>query len=169
MRNFVSLAALAALTVACSEPAETPGEPAPTPDTAPQQPAPQPSAIEVQAMVYDEFSALVPPGLGCVFEGGDAILMVASAPDDRTARPEAAIKVSGVAVKLTGRATGGYIGMYGGDSAFEGQGYVVEIDRAEGDGTKVGVETTSWPARLTVRRPADGAMRELPGDWSCGA
>jgi S1-C subfamily serine protease len=116
-------------------------------------------------MSDDEFSAVVPPGFGCSFESVEDLLVVASGPDDNTAGYDAAIKIGGEVIALTGQETGGFDALVDGGT-FEGSGVTVRIARS-GDGRQAGIETTAWDAHLEAER--NGRRSALTGTWSCGA
>lgn len=151
--------------------ADIPSNDAPNADTAEQSAlAPPPPEFGLKPIVYDEFSPLIEPGLGCGFEAvsGDTIF-VATAPDDRYAVAKAVVKSGAAPVVLEADRAGGYEALQKGGSFSDGMDLSVTIRRDPGDGTLSGIETTSWPARLTVRGE-EGLTREYArGVYSCGA
>lgn len=169
MRATLIVMSLAALLAACGE-TQAPEPPrAPAPPAAPEPPtAPTPPAAPLETMVFDEFSSVVPPGLGCAFQTEAGVLFVASADDDRNATARAVIKTGGRLIPLTGRQTGGYAGLVEPESAYAGDGVAVTVAHDGGEGRLEGIETTVWPARLTLTR-GDGTAATLTGDWGCGA
>ena len=155
MRLPLACATLA-LAAACSDanPAKTPADPAS-------------ATITLTPMRFEEYASVVPPNLSCAFKADGGILLVASAPDDRAAEAAAVLKVDNALVRMTRSAAGGYRGLLDPSSTFQGRGYEVVIDRSAGEGRRDGVETTVWPASLTLQ-DADGRSR-LTGTWNCGA
>lgn len=163
--------AVAGLTLCGCGNEETP--PPPAPDVGgPLEPAPpapdtdggRGGPIALEAMVFDEFSSVVEPGLGCSFDS-DVVLLVASAPAEASATAQAAIKHGGVLIPLRSDGAGGFDALRGG-AHFEGGGFEVVVT-PHGDERQSGIETVSRDADLTVRR--DGAEGAYPGVWSCGS
>ena len=166
MVRLLTLTAAAALVVACAPPADDSAAAA-TPDpgvTEPASPA-ELAGLDVQPMTYEEFAAVVPPGLGCSFESGEDLLVVASGPDDNSAGHDAAIKIGDEVIALTGLETGGFDALVDGGT-FEGSGVIVRITRSS-DGRQAGIESTAWDAHLEAER--SGRQLALTGTWSCGA
>lgn len=152
------------LIAACSQPAEPD---AGAPDAAPPQAAPLQTGLRLEAMTNAEINGAVPPQLFCAFESEEAVLLAASAPDDQDARAQAVIKTDGRFIAMTRGEAGGYVGMRESGSTFTGGGYEARLSRQDGEGERVGVESTRWPAELIVTRGEDEAR--LTGAWICGA
>ena len=104
---------------------------------------------------------------GCSFEHEGEVLLIAGAPDDRTARGRGVVQIAGAEHLLTGQSTGGPEYMNSGPTMSDGD-YTVEVRRAEGEGEKAGIESTRWPADLVVRGGAAGERIYRPGTWTCG-
>ena len=150
--------------------ADVPSDDAPNAAAAEQPASAAPPEFGLKPIAYDEFSLLVEPGLGCSFEtkSGDTIF-VATAPDDRQAVAEAVVRSGATPVVLEADRAGGYAALQEGGSYSDGIDLSVTITRDPGEGTSNGIETTSWPARLTVRGE-EGSKREYArGVYSCGA
>lgn len=150
--------------------------PVPQPDIAPpgatfpprENKAPQPV---LSAMTYDEFSARIPSGTGCSFtpEGPDKpTLMIATAPIENDARAQAVIKLDGTVRILRSKAAGGYDRLREGAVLTNDQGVSVTVVRAKGEGQPEGIESTVWPATMTVRAAPD-RERIYKGSYGCGA
>lgn len=167
--TLVSLVAATALSAACTPPVDDAAtEPPPateasaTPDPSGGEPA---RALALQAMHFDEFSQVIAPGLGCAMEGGDAVILVASGPQDPNGRSQAVVKIDDEMILLSARDPGGYGALTEG-GVFEGADAIATVTTS-GDGDQSGMESTSWSASLTVRRGE--AEVTLPGHWTCGA
>lgn len=147
-------------------PADTP----PPPEREPEPLAPGGSGPQLQPMRFEEFSTVIEPGLGCSFalRDSDAALFVASAGDERSERPQGLVKLRDTLVPLRSDSAGGYQALVGG-AGMRSEALSVRVDRAEGDGEQVGIETTRWPATLTVTQDEGGTTVYRPGWYSCGA
>ena len=170
--TLVSLVAATALMAACTPPAddsavdpppatqgaETPTEPTPTGG----EPA---GTLALQAMHFDEFSQVITPGLGCSLEGGDAVVLVATCPQDPNGHSQAVVKIDDEMILLSARDPGGYEALTEG-GVFEGSGVSATVTTS-GEGDQSGMESTRWSGALTVSRGE--AEVTLPGDWTCGA
>jgi len=163
----IALTAAAALAAACSPAAETPAEDALPAERAGPPAAPDPAGGEpaLQAMQFDDFSQVIAPGLGCALEAGDAVMLVASGPDDPNGRSQAGVKIDDQMVLLSAREPGGYETLISG-GVFEGSGVTATVTTS-GEGDPSGMETTSWAGELIVSRENDSIT--MPGTWSCGA
>ena len=94
---------------------------------------------------------------------------MATAPDDPEVVAMAVIKAGTVPVVLDASKAGGYALLQSGGSFSNGIGLSVTITRNLGEGTAGEIETTSWPAHLTVLCE-EGLKREyLEGIYTCGA
>lgn len=134
-----------------------------TPGTVP----PEPAGPLLQPMTYGEFSRAVDAGTGCSFSADDNILFVATAPDDRTARAEGAVKYGGTVGAVNATKPGGYRALREG-GIFAGSDITLNVGRGAGAGTREGIESTKWLATLTVTELSVGD-RSYAGTWSCGA
>ena len=147
---------------------DSPQGPAPAESAgAPSVSDPAAASPALQPMVYDEFSTVVEPGLGCGFSADDQTLFVATAEPRDDVRAEGAVKLDGRLISLTRTEAGGYNALAEGGSFRGDDGLTIGIVRAPGEGTPSGTETRAWDANLTVMH--DGGRAELPGTWDCGA
>jgi hypothetical protein len=128
---------------------------------------PEPAGPLLQPMTYGEFSPVVASGMGCSFSADDKILFVATAPDDRRARAQGAIKYGGTVGTVNATKTGGFRTLREG-GIFAGSDITLNIGRGAGEGVRDGDESTKWPATLTVTELSVGD-RSYEGYWSCGA
>lgn len=134
----------------------------------PGTPRPEPAGPLLQPMAYAEFSPLVGAGLGCSFSSDDdRLLFVATAPDDRAARAKGAIKYGGTVGMVSATKPGGYQALRQG-GIFAGSDISLNVGRSGVPGQRDGVESTKWPATLTVTELSVGD-RSYAGEWSCGA
>ncbi len=128
---------------------------------------PDPAGPLLEAMTYGEFSPVVASGLGCSFSADDRILFVATAPDDRAARAQGAVKYGGTVGVVNATKPGGYQALRQG-GIFAGSDITLNVGRGTGKGSADGIESTKWPATLTVTELSVGD-RSYQGTWSCGA
>lgn len=174
--NLASMIAMTTLTATlaagCTPPSDEAAGETPAVETGTEQPSEPASsgdqtsdALALQAMHFDEFSQVIAPGLGCALEGGDAIILVATGPDDANTRSQAAVKIDDAMVLLTAHDPGGYETLTSG-GVFVGSGVTATVTTS-GEGELSGIESTSWSASVTVTRGEAGLT--LPGTWSCGA
>lgn len=146
-----------------AEGVETPQEPAATEDV-----GAAPASPVLQPMVFDEFSRVVEPGLGCGFSADDQTLFIATAEPREEVRAKGVVKLDKRLILVTRTEAGGYNALAGGGSFRGDTGLVIEIVRAPGEGTPSGTETRAWDASLTVTQEG-GGVAELSGTWDCGA
>ena len=180
MQRLAVLTAVAALAAACTPAAEAPADQtAGTEEPVTTGPAPDPSAgdptgevptdsrpvVTLQAMHFDEFSTVIEPGLGCAFEGGDAVLLVASGADSPSGGHAGVVKINGQLMRLTSSETGGYDALVDG-AAFSDARMTVTV-RLSGDAATEGYESTSRNGDLVLRYGS--TERSYPGAWTCGA
>ena len=132
----------------------------------PGTPRPAPAGPLLQAMSHGEFSPVVPAGSGCSFSADGKILFVATAPVDRAARAEGAIKYGGTVSTVNATKPGGFRALREG-GIFAGSDITLNVGRGAGAGTRDGEESTKWPATLTVTELSVGD-RSYAGEWSCG-
>ncbi len=171
--KWIAIAAVMSL-AACAE-AEPPADAAERPpgsaategaETAPASELSETSPT-LQPMVFDEFSTVVEPGLGCGFSADEQTLFVATADPRDEVRAEGAVKLDGRLVLVTRTEAGGYDALAEGGSFRGDGGLTIGIVRAPGEGTPSRTETRAWDATLTVMH--DGGRAELAGTWDCGA
>ena len=127
-------------------------------------------ALALQPIVYAEFSKLIEPGLGCSFQAEtDVLLLVATAMDEREDVAEAVVKTDAEAFVIKATQPGGYNAMRENGATFtKGSDLSIVIERNPGEGEPEGIESTVWPATMTVRQ--NGMKRTYTGGrWSCGA
>lgn len=128
-----------------------------------------PSALGLRVIAYDEFSPLIEPGTGCSFQTSRGeLVFVATAEPGGSDNAQAVINAGDGPRVLQGEAAG-YEGLVEGGE-FSGDGDIsLTIVREDGAGTPGEIETTSWPATLTLTGK-DGAER-IYGDgvYSCGS
>ncbi|NYH94334.1 hypothetical protein [Novosphingobium marinum] len=111
---------------------------------------------------------------GCAFrdEGGRELLSVGR-PDtfDRaagSAGPALGVaRIGGEVVELEAQTASAQYVEAG--PVLVGGGYTLRVDRAEGEGSPVGVESSEWPADLTVIAADSATTIYSPGTWRCGA
>lgn len=173
---FASLGLLAL--AACQQSAPTPAEGEPATPTATASVAPLPSATPAPAgpdhltlaPIAAGDAAVIADSMdnvgGCEFIGTDKrTLLSVGLPDSSTARGFGVARAGGVVVQAQTR-EGGRAAIEAGPSlAFEG--IVLDVAHGGGAGEKVGIETSAWPATLTVS-DADGASKDYEGRWACG-
>jgi hypothetical protein len=113
--------------------------------------------VHLQPLTRAEIEGQLEPGAGCDISRNGQPLLVAVA--------EAAIaRVNGRIVRLV---PGGPVGPSGG--FFTGPGVRISVGRASEEG-RVSDETTSWPAQVSARNPADEAgPTTFDAVWTCGA
>ncbi|TXC68837.1 hypothetical protein FSZ31_07665 [Sphingorhabdus soli] len=128
---------------------------------------PDPAGPLLQPMTYGEFSPVVASGTGCSFSADDQLLFVATAPDDRAARAQGAVKYGGTVGTLNATRPGGYRALRQG-GIFAGSDITLNVGRGTGKGSADAIESTRWPATLTVTELSVGD-RSYQGTWSCGA
>ena len=128
---------------------------------------PDPAGPLLQPMTYGEFSPVVASGTGCSFSADGELLFVATAPDDPAARAQGAVKYGGTVGQVNATKPGGYQALRQG-GIFAGSDITLNVGRGAGKGTADGVESTRWPATLTVTELSVGD-RSYQGSWSCGA
>ncbi|GGD52282.1 hypothetical protein GRI62_05540 [Erythrobacter arachoides] len=104
---------------------------------------------------------------GCSFEHNGETLFIAGAEDNRNARGNGVIQVSGVDRLLAGADLTGPAGIDAGPTMTDGE-YTVTVERGAGQGTAFGVESARWPAELVVRKDMKNEVRYAPGTWTCG-
>ena len=149
---------------------EPPASANPTPAPEPSQTADSDTDIALRPIVYDQFSPLIEPGLGCSFEDADGnLLFVATAPDERDATAEGVIDSGSGARVVEADTAGGYNALVEGGSFTGASETSVTVTRDGGEGTPEGIETTAWPARLVVRGENSGQRAYDGGQWACGA
>ena len=144
------------------------GTPAPGDASAPEQTAPPAPRPMLQNMTRDEFSNAIASGLGCSFQSGpqDGILLVATAPDDNRANGEGVVKIGDVptVMPFSGK---GYGALESGGT-FRTNALTITVKRGTGPGKKVGIETMSWPATMTIKTKT-GGENSYAGTYACGA
>ncbi len=122
--------------------------------------------LVLEPVTFSETLNIVRPGLGCSFIGGDdASLLFATGEDGADQPIQAAVKMNGGIIPLLGR--GGYSALEAGPT-LTSEALEVTIQRGEGEGEKVGVETMEWPATLTIAQD-EGGSASYEGRYSCGA
>lgn len=108
------------------------------------------------------------PALGaCSFAIGDETLLMVGTPIEDGARGKGVIQVAGVDRLLAGTRGYGPDGIQAGPTMTDGE-FTVRVVRADGEGEVTGRDTTSWDARLFVRKDAGEEIPYGPGTWSCG-
>lgn len=120
----------------------------------------------LEPVTFAEIVDVVQPGLGCSFINGDDESLLFATGEDGPSKPiQAAVKINGTMVPLIGR--GGYSALEKG-TTLSSEALEITVDRAEGEGEKVGVETLQWTATMTVSQDEGGA-KSYEGRYSCGA
>ena len=163
MRILTAVAMIASL-AACGEPAPAP-DPAPSPTATPTATL---AALDLQPMTYEEFSGLIEPGLGCSFQTGEDVLLVATAAMQPAEIAQGVAKLDGEPQVLTANEQGGYEALVDGATFASESGLTLTVTRTSEEGTPGEIETTSWPAELLATAP-DRADRRYTGSYSCGA
>lgn len=103
---------------------------------------------------------------GCEFIGNDKrTLLSVGLPDSTTAKGFGVARAGGLVVQAQTQEVGRAAIEAGPALAFEG--IVLDVAHAGGAGEAVGIETSAWPATLTVK-DSDGKSRAYPGNWACG-
>jgi len=121
---------------------------------------------ELEPITFSEIVDIVEPGLGCSFIVGDDDSLLFATGDDGAESPiQAAVKVRGIMVPLIGR--GGYSALEAG-TTLTSEALEVTVERSQGEGETVGVETLEWSATMTVVQD-EGGSRSYDGRYSCGA
>ena len=177
MHRILPLAAAALALAACSgseseAPAAPPGDEitAPPAPSTPSPTVPEQAPPVLEPMVYEEYTSLIEPGLGCSFSTADErLLLVSTAPMDESAIAEAVVKRDGKTMVLRAQDAGGYDALVNG-ATFAGEGALsARVERLPGEGTPGEIETTSWPATLTVMAHGETGTVYPEGKWNCGA
>ena len=120
----------------------------------------------LEPVTFAEIVDVVQPGLGCSFINGDDESLLFATGEDGPSKPiQAAVKINGTMVPLIGR--GGYSALEEGPT-LSSEALEIRVDRAKGEGEKVGVETLQWTATMTVSQDEGGA-KSYEGRYSCGA
>jgi hypothetical protein len=120
----------------------------------------------LEPVTFAEIVDVVQPGLGCSFINGDDESLLFATGEDGPSKPiQAAVKINGTMVPLIGR--GGYSALEEG-TTLSSEALEIRVDRAKGEGEKVGVETLQWTATMTVSQDEGGA-KSYEGRYSCGA
>lgn len=121
---------------------------------------------ELEPVTFAEIVDVVQPGLGCSFiNGNDESLLFATGEDGPSKLIQAAVKINGTMVPLIGR--GGYAALEEG-TTLSSEALEITIDRAKGEGEKVGVETLQWTATMTISQD-EGGTKSYEGRYNCGA
>ena len=163
MRILTAVAMIASL-AACGEPAPAP-DPAPSPTATPTATL---AALDLQPMTSEEFSGLIEPGLGCSFQTGEDVLLVATAAMEPAEIAQGVARLDGEPQVLTASEQGGYEALVDGATFASDSGLRLTVTRTSQEGTPGEIETTSWPAELLATAP-DRADRRYTGNYSCGA
>lgn len=170
--RLVILIAPAALLAACQQADPAPREageaPAATTAAAPAAAA-APNHLEL-APVEAADVAIIADSMdnvgGCEFIGDDRrTLLSVGLPDNATAKGFGVARAGGVVVQAQTRETGRAAIEAGPALAFEG--IVLDVAHGGGTGEAVGIETSAWPATLTVTDSASKS-KAYPGQWACG-
>jgi hypothetical protein len=120
----------------------------------------------LEPVTFAEIVDVVQPGLGCSFINGDDESLLFATGEDGPSKPiQAAVKIDGTMVPLIGR--GGYSALEGG-TTLSSEALEISIDRAAGEGEKVGIETLQWTATMIVSQD-EGGSKSYEGRYSCGA
>lgn len=120
----------------------------------------------LEPVTFAEIVDVVQPGLGCSFINSDDESLLFATGEDGPAKPiQAAVKIDGTMIPLIGR--GGYSALEAG-TKLSSEALDITIDREQGEGKKVGIETLEWSATLTVTQD-EGGKNSYEGRYSCGA
>ncbi len=136
-----------------------------TGDNGPGAAGPRPM---LQNMEYQDFSTAIEAGLGCSFqsEPDGGTLLVATADPMTDTKGEAVVKINDTPVILQFEGSDYDALAKGGN--FTSEALTVTVKRADGDGKRIGVETTGWSATMRVTQD-EGGSNSYEGTYACGA
>ena len=132
---------------------------------------------DVQPLTYNEYTQRIPAGSGCSFtDSRGRLLFVATADFEAEATAQGAMKLADRVFVLSANRAGGYTALSQGQffadpkgTPYEkSSGVAANIVRLPGEGTPGEIETTSWPAEMTVSMEGEG-MSKFTGRWECGS
>ena len=138
---------------------------------------PELSRPDVQPLAYTDYNQRIPAGSGCSFaDAKGRLLFVATADFEADTTAQGAVKLADRVLALSANRPGGYNAVVRGQffadpkrTPYENSsGVGVNVVRLPGKGTPGEIETTSWPAEMTVSIEGEG-ISKFTGRWECGS